>query len=257
MTGFKAMFRALWRPKFHDMNAILGLYLLVMVISLVLQGFHDGLNGMSLANAAVGSGSGFGLLVFVWLAWQMEKDHTSATYRQMPATNTSFYLAELTATAVGALYFLVVRSAIMLVSYLGFHGGNVHQLLAELFRGAHSDYSPLQLGGIATYIVVLFFLVGVLAWMLISTIHFVVTTISAFLPNVAQWLIKLVLAILLIVLIIRVMVWLFELQHTLFNGLTEQLVPIMAYSFVAVVLAAIVLGTLNVYLLKHWVEAKY
>ena len=73
----------------------------------------------------------------------------------------------------------------------------------------------------------------------------------------AQWLIKLVLAILLIVLIIRVMVWLFELQHTLFNGLTEQLVPIMAYSFVAVVLAAIVLGTLNVYLLKHWVEAKY
>lgn len=253
MTTFKHVFAVQWRPKFRIANTILALYGLLIVVGGLVTGFTDGWSAVDPANLAMGSGSGLGIVTFICLAVRADHDLTRANYRLLPTSETTLYLGNLTSTFAAFLYFEVVRALVMALGYLIGHVHGLKGVLNAIWTGGTHAYQtdwPVMV----TYVVIFLLILVVGVWVLFALIHLAVNALSAFLPNVQQRVIKGVLAVLLVLGVVQVGRVLFSLEMHFSAGVSTNTDMLVSVIVALVITAAMVMA--NIYLLKHWVEAR-
>ncbi|KRK95681.1 hypothetical protein FD25_GL000096 [Levilactobacillus acidifarinae DSM 19394] len=241
----------MWKPKGHIVNLMLFFYLLIVVISLIGQVIHGGMGDFSLLKASSGD-FGLGVVTFIWLTVQTERDYVSDTYRLMPASEAKQYLAGLSTAFVAYLYFVAVRSLVMGVG-LGLEWPRLSVELDQLRSNLTGLPHNWQM--IAVFVALLVLLLMINAWVYVSLIHFILNTVSAFLPAGQQKVVKVVVAILVVAATIALSVWLGRLQYQLLHGASSTVN--MWVDLVVALVTIVVTVTINICLMRKWVEAKY
>lgn len=261
MTSFNHDFLAMWRPKFRSMNQLLFFNLIAVVITMIYQIWRLGLSNLEMVTTVMGWGSVFGFVAFILLTLQGERMLVSDTYRLLPTSDLKLYLANLV-SSLGALAYVGVVQAILLVIGTAMTGKTIRNWVDSAIN---IHLSAADLRNMALYgAVALAWTIGVVLWIwvFINLIHFGTNTISAFLPNVQQRVVKVVLAIILTGVAIRFMNGIVRLESQVYNHFTVMSDTALNLtgiwlSFLSLVMGIVIVGALNIFMMKHWVEAKY
>lgn len=256
MTSFKQIFRVTWRPKFRTMNQLLFFDLLAVVLSMAYALWQVGFDHLELMSIVAGWGSLFGFCATILLTWQNEKIIVSDTYRLMPVGNGTLYVGNLLSSFVAMIYVGLVQAVLSVLSLL-MSGQTVRTMLRTGFQHTQltgSDWHYVQIYGpaILAYAITLVFW----CWVLVTLVHLVVNVLSSLLPAVQQRLIKIVLAIILVLGIIRSIVWAGNMQERITNTLSSNAISVYL-NLLTLIIPTILVGLVNAYLMKRWAEAKY
>lgn len=255
MTNFSATFKALWWPKFRIANWILGLYGLMVVASVGLTGFSEGWGKVDLANSTMGVGFGLGTVVFIWLAFHTEHDLTRDSYRLLPVTDTRLYLTSLLTSFVAFGYFVAVKALVMGLGFLAGHASDLHGVLVQVWQGGQAAMGERHFFEMVLYTTLFIVVLIVWMWVMITLIHLLTTALSAVLPNVQQRIVRFILAVVVIVALIWMGKWLLQLAGPIVSGVSNNAAIALSLGILTAVTAVMV--AVNVYLLQHWVEARY
>lgn len=247
MTSFQHLFKALWQPKFRLMNWILAFWGLAVVVTVGYQGWVQGFSRLDY-NGIVSGWAGLAAMVaLIWLAVVNERVVRNDTFRLMPVSVTKLYLTNLVAAFGTYLYLTIVTSIVSLLSVLISPNMN----LREFFQLGATPHVPEMVTAMLILIVLL--IVG--TWVVITLIHLATNVISAFLPGAQQRIVKIILAIILVIGLVVLMRWLFNLQALLISSVSGDATLWITLALGTVVVALAI--AVNSYLLKHWVEARY
>lgn len=261
MTSFSHAFRVMWRPKFRSMNQLLFFNLIAVVITMLYQIWQLGLANLEMITTVMGWGAVFGFVAFVLLTRQNEQMLVSDTYRLLPTGDTKLYLANLVTSLVALVYVGVVQVVLVLIgtAMTGKTIRNWFQTNVNFQMNA-ADLRNLALYGTTS----VFWVVAIVLWIwvFVNLIHFGTNTISAFLPNVQQRIVKVVLAVILTWVAIRFMSWIAHLESQVYNHFTTVSDITLNASgiwldLLSLFVAIAVVAALNIFMMKRWVEAKY
>lgn len=251
----------MWRPKFRNMNQLLFFNLIAVVITMVYQIWQLGLANLEMISTVVGWGLVFGFVAFVLLTRQNEQMLVSDTYRLLPTSDTKLYLANLATSLVSLIYVGAVQVVLVLIgtAMTGKTIRNWFQTNVN-FQMSAADLRNVALYGTTS----VFWAVAIVLWIwvFINLIHFGTNTISAFLPNVQQRIVKVILAVVLTWVAIRFMSWLAQLESQVYNHFTAVSDITLNATGIWLDLASLfvaiaVVAALNIFMMKRWVEAKY
>ncbi|QMU07195.1 hypothetical protein H3M12_06730 [Levilactobacillus suantsaii] len=239
------------------MNQLLFFNLLAVVVTMVYQIWRRGFAQLEMISTVTIWGSIFGFVAFVLLARQNEQVVISDTYRLLPTSDTKLYLANLGTSLVALLYVGVIQVILLAVGTA--MSGNIIRMWLQLnIHMSAAAWHDLAFYG--TSAVLWGIVVALWAWAVITLIHFGTNTISAFLPNVQQRIIKVVLAIILTGVLLRFLTWFAELESKLyaaFTGIASVLEGGVWFDLLGLVVVVIVVATANIVMMHRWVEAKY
>ncbi|HJE46024.1 hypothetical protein [Levilactobacillus namurensis] len=249
MTSFKNLFCALWKPKLRTMNRILLLWALAIVVTWVVTGWSQGYRGLDYSGL-LGGWTGIGSLVgLVGLAAHNERVVRNDSFRLIPVSATKLYLTNLLATFGAYLYLCAVETVAFGLSLVITHPG----IWRQAFQMNLSPDEPWLAMGLAVVLVLVLLLLG--SWIMITLIHLVVNALSAFVPGVRQRVIKVLLAIVVVWGLVYLSGWLLNLQTYLTRSFSGD--GSLWISLALMALAEALAVAVNIYLLKHWTEARY
>ncbi len=249
MTSFGRLLVTLWQEKNRTMYQMTGFGLIALVVFTIYGLFNGGsLSIMSHISMVV-----FMLLtivLFILLARDQEHVWTSNKYRLIPVSDTKLYLANVLATVLTFVYFYILELVIMVIC-------DISEISSLTNIG--NGYWPQLLSG--QLLMLAFLLFG---WVFISTIHFVIVSVSAFLPAFRQRLIRVVLAIVIFIVVVNIVNCLQKLMSQILSNMfsssllgvsaSTQLTTALLLGTLYFVISTVVLSALNVYLMKRWVE---
>ncbi|GEO69416.1 hypothetical protein [Levilactobacillus acidifarinae] len=257
MATFQESFRVLWRPKLHRANRLVGLYFIAVVVSLGVQVWLDGLAELDFPGTFLVFTGIWGLVVLIDLARRGNQELVSMTYRLMPVREWQLYLASLASSFVTYGYVLAVGLGMTLISFNWpwlpqWEHAEIRRWL--FLNSGLQDHSTASLYLTAGYLVAMLLLVTLWVWAAVILVQFIVTTISAFLPNFQQKLVKIGLAILLVYAGIMVVRWGMDVQASVVGSVSDTAQDWI--SLMVPVFWTVVMSGMNVYLMRHWVEAR-
>lgn len=255
MTSTGSLIKTFWRQKARIIHGAVGIELIFIILTGIYNLFKGSWSDSLPSSLTLDYGSVAGFVVFVLLAQKMERNWVANSYRLIPTSDTKLYCANVAATFLSYLYFMVLQVILLAVSALKFFidGEASFDFPAEAWQ--------YLLGGALIFLSLLLF-----AWVFITLIHFLTTTISAFLPTIRQKLFRFILIIAVIIITLIAANWIDTGAQAIFQWLLSGLgmaAPTDANILLGLYLSAgylllsvIVMSAINVYLLKHWVETK-
>ncbi|WP_461215903.1 hypothetical protein [Lacticaseibacillus sp. GG6-2] len=251
MTKFTALLTTLGRRRLLTAVQALGLWLIATVAATLINIFANRHAGSHEAWSMLVISWGFvllmlaGVVLFCQLAVANEKVWTRAQYRLLPMSDAKLYLANKGATALAFVAFWVVGLAVTIL-FIAMSG----QLKWLHFHASFWDVASVA---------ILFLVMTLFFWALLSTDNLLVHTIRAFLPESRGGLLTGILYIVTIVAVLWVLHGLQKLILLPFGGsiLSSNIsdsvgyAAILIFGFITALLAA-----LNIFLLKRFVEPK-
>lgn len=257
MAMFQESLRVLWRPKLHRANLLVGLYLITVVVSLGVQVWLDGVTEMDVSGTFLAFAGVWGLVTLIDLARRGSQELVSVTYRLMPVREWQLYLASLVSSFMADVYVLVVGLGLTVI---GFNWPWLDQHERDQVRNfilsnsGTSSYRDTSLYLALGYLTAMVVLVTLWVWVAVILVQFIVTTVSAFLPNFQQKLVKIGLAILLVYAGIMAVSWGLDVQTRIVGHVSDTAQDWI--SLAVPVFWTVVMSGVNVYLMRHWVEAR-
>ncbi len=253
MTSSIKLMRTMIRQKSSSVHKVIGLQLLALVITLIIQLWQQGhINAMD----PVGFFASYGMLatmvIFVLLALRTEHIWTNSVFRLIPITDTRLYISNLLSTFLNFVYFLILETIIT-------------GLLGSLDLADFNMPNTSHLFGYVTSGLALIFTLLLVGWTFISMVHLLGKMISTFLPETKQGFIQLVLYIVVFFLLFFV---LSTIDNTIGNYVNNFFSPVYSmgtlYQIIGplfilsgfMLLWVILFSLINIYLLKYWTEAK-
>lgn len=256
MTSFNQTFRATIHPKLRTVNAFLFFNLLAVILTMLYAIWENGFTNLEMIGPVVFWGGLFCLAAFVRVTLKSERVLVSDTYRLLPVSEWVLYLANL-ATSFVALVYMGLVQLVLLVIGSAMNGSAVRAWIRQYMNLnlTAADWHQFQVYGLS----ICGYAIAILlwSWVFITLIHFATDAISAFIPGSSQRIVKGILAVLLTWGVIAFLNWVGALAGKLIRLISNVGTFNMAFNFVTIIAAIVVVSLLNVYLMKHWVEARY
>lgn len=271
MTTFKALFNQMGKKKRRSVY-LLALLQLVAASIFALWGFFSN-GGFSNSDMPIGwfamvcTFAPLADMAYVVLsAWQNEKEYSSQTWRLVPISSSKFYLANISSAIVNGLYLVLIQIGMGIVTFLpAFLSKDVRTSIWEINRALSkethagdfwqkfSDSFPI--GEILSAFLA-FLLFAILVYSIVTLLNLSSRTITDFLPDKHSKLIRFVIMIILIFILIVLTNNLGSLLNQVRWGETRNSLVGFAESNLMMVFIDIVLGSINVWLLKNFHEGK-
>lgn len=256
MTSFSRIFRATWQPKFRAINWFLFFNFLAIILTMLYELWEVGFADLEMVGPVVLWGSVFTLAAFVCVTWRSERTLVSDSYRLLPAGDAKLYLGNLASSFVAMVYLGIVE-VILVGLGSAMNGSAVRAWFRQTMHLQLTTQDWNQLKVYAVSIVAYGLVILLWIWVFITLIHFATNTISAFIPGRSQKVIKAILAVVLVWIVVVFLNWVSDLEGKFFRLIDSTGTFNLAFDFVYLVLAVIVVGWLNIYLMRRWVEARY
>ncbi|WP_279125826.1 ABC transporter permease [Lactobacillus taiwanensis] len=269
MTTFKALFNQMGKKKRRSIY-LLALLQLVAGSVFALWAFFS--NGGAFSNTdkplawfvMVATFTPFTDIAYVILsAWQNEKEYSSQTWRLVPISSSKFYLANILSAIVNGLYLVLIQIGMGIVTFLPAFLSkdirtNIWQINQAFGKETHfwqkvSDSFPI--GEILSAFLA-FLLFAILVYSIITTLNLSSRTITDFLPDKHSKLVRFIIMIILIFIFIVLTNNLGGLLNQLRWGDTDNGLLAFAESNLVMALIDIILGSINIWLLKEFHEGK-
>ncbi|MDT9605718.1 ABC transporter permease [Lactobacillus johnsonii] len=271
MTTFKALFNQMGKKKRRSVY-LLALLQLVAASIFALWGFFSN-GGFSNSDMPIGwfamvcTFAPLADMAYVVLsAWQNEKEYSSQTWRLVPISSSKFYLANISSAIVNGLYLVLIQIGMGIVTFLpAFLSKDVRTSIWEINRALSkethagdfwqkfSDSFPI--GEILSAFLA-FLLFAILVYSIVTLLNLSSRTITDFLPDKHSKLIRFVIMIILIFILIVLTNNLGSLLNQVRWGETRNSLVGFAESNLMMAFIDIVLGSINVWLLKNFHEGK-
>ena len=198
--------------------------------------------------------------------WQNEKEYSSQTWRLVPISSSKFYLANISSAIVNGLYLVLIQIGMGIVTFLpAFLSKDVRTNIWEINRAISkathagdfwqkfSDSLPI---GEMLSAFLAFLLFAILVYSIVTLLNLSSRTITDFLPDKHSKLIRFVIMIILIFIFIVLTNNLGSLLNQIrWGDMTNSLIGFVE-SNVMMALIDIILGAINVWLLKNFHEGK-
>ncbi len=249
MTSFGRLLVTMWQEKNRTMYQMTGFGLIALVV-FTLYSLFKGSTLSVMASISVVVFMFLTVILFILLARDQEHVWTSNSYRLIPVSDTKLYIANVLATVLTFVYFYVLELVIMVIcdiSEIGSLASTGSGYWAQIFSGQLLMLTILLFG-----------------WIFISTIHFVIVSVSAFLPAFRQRVIRIILAVVIFIVVVNIVNWLQKLMSQVLSNMFSssllgvsdmtQLTTALLLGALYFVISSVVLSALNVYLMKRWVE---
>lgn len=271
MTTFKALFNQMGKKKRRSVY-LLALLQLVAASIFALWGFFSN-GGFSNSDMPIGwfamvcTFAPLADMAYVVLsAWQNEKEYSSQTWRLVPISSSKFYLANISSAIVNGLYLVLIQIGMGIVTFLpAFLSKDVRTSIWEINRALSkethagdfwqkfSDSFPI--GEILSAFLA-FLLFAILFYSIVTLLNLSSRTITDFLPDKHSKLIRFVIMIILIFVFIVLTSNLGSLLNQVRWGDTTNSLMSFIENNLVLAFIDIVLGSINVWLLKNFHEGK-
>lgn len=271
MTTFKALFNQMGKKKRRSVY-LLALLQLVAASIFTLWGFFSN-GGFSNSDMPIGwfalvcTFAPLADMAYVVLsAWQNEKEYSSQTWRLVPISSSKFYLANISSAIVNGLYLVLIQIGMGIVTFLpAFLSKDVRTNIWEINRALSkethagdfwqkfSDSFPI--GEILSAFLA-FLLFAILVYSIVTLLNLSSRTITDFLPDKHSKLIRFVIMIILIFVLIVLTNNLGSLLNQVRWGETRNSLVGFAESNLMMAFIDIILGSINIWLLKNFHEGK-
>ncbi len=271
MTTFKALFNQMGKKKRRSVY-LLALLQLVAASIFALWGFFSN-GGFSNSDMPIGwfamvcTFAPLADMAYVVLsAWQNEKEYSSQTWRLVPISSSKFYLANISSAIVNGLYLVLIQIGMGIVTFLpAFLSKDVRTSIWEINRALSkethagdfwqkfSDSFPI--GEILSAFLA-FLLFAILVYSIVTLLNLSSRTITDFLPDKHSKLIRFVIMIILIFILIVLTNNLGSLLNQVRWGETRNSLVGFAESNLMMAFIDIILGSINIWLLKNFHEGK-
>lgn len=271
MTTFKALFNQMGKKKRRSVY-LLALLQLVAASIFALWGFFSN-GGFSNSDMPIGwfamvcTFAPLADMAYVVLsAWQNEKEYSSQTWRLVPISSSKFYLANISSAIVNGLYLVLIQIGMGIVTFLpAFLSKDVRTSIWEINRALSkethagdfwqkfSDSFPI--GEILSAFLA-FLLFAILVYSIVTLLNLSSRTITDFLPDKHSKLIRFVIMIILIFVFIVLTSNLGSLLNQVRWGDTTNSLMSFIENNLVLAFIDIVLGSINVWLLKNFHEGK-
>lgn len=199
-------------------------------------------------------------------AWQNEKEYSSQTWRLVPVSSSKFYLANILSAIVNGLYLVLIQIGMGVVTFLPALISNdvrtniweINQAISKSSQAGDfwqklSDSFPI---GEMLSALLAFLLFVILVYSIVTTLNLSSRTITDFLPDKHSKLIRFVIMIVLIFIFIVLTNNLGSLLNQLRWGETSNGLVAFAEGNLMMALIDIILGSINIWLLKDFHEGK-
>ena len=271
MTTFKALFNQMGKKKRRSVYLLALLQLVAASIFALWGLFSNG--GFSNSDQPVAwfvmvcTFAPLADMAYVVLsAWQNEKEYSSQTWRLVPISASKFYLANISSAIVNGLYLVLIQIGMGIVTFLpAFLSKDVRTNIWEINRAlakeTHADdfwqkFSDSFPIGEMLSAFLAFLLFAILVYSIVTLLNLSSRTITDFLPDKHSKLIRFVVMIILIFIFIVLTNNLGSLLNQVRWGDTTNSLIGFIRSNIITGLIDIILGSINVWLLKNFHEGK-
>lgn len=270
MTTFKALFNQMGKKKRRSVY-LLALLQLVASIFALWGLFYNGGSSKSDKPIAwfimVCTFAPLADMAYVVLsAWQNEKEYSSQTWRLVPISSSKFYLANISSAIVNGLYLVLIQIGMGIITFLpAFLSKDVRTNIWEINRALSKEIhagdfwqkfsDSFPIGEILSAFLA-FLLFAILVYSIVTLLNLSSRTITDFLPDKHSKLIRFIIMIILIFIFIVLTNNLGSLLNQVRWGETTNSLMGFAESNVMMALIDIILGSINVWLLKNFHEGK-
>lgn len=271
MTTFKALFNQIGKKKRRSVYLLALLQLVAASIFALWGLFSNG--GFSNSDKPIAwfvmvcTFTPLADMAYVVLsAWQNEKEYSSQTWRLVPISSNKFYLANISSAIVNGLYLVLIQIGMGIVTFLpAFLSKDVRTNIWEINRALakethagdfwqkFSDAFPI--GEILSAFLA-FILFAILVYSIVTLLNLSSRTITDFLPDKHSKLIRFVIMIILIFIFIVLTNNLGSLLNQVRWGDTTNGLMSFIENNLVLAFIDIVLGSINVWLLKNFHEGK-
>lgn len=271
MTTFKALFNQMGKKKRRSVY-LLALLQLVAASIFALWGFFSN-GGFSNSDMPIGwfamvcTFAPLADMAYVVLsAWQNEKEYSSQTWRLVPISSSKFYLANISSAIVNGLYLVLIQIGMGIVTFLpAFLSKDVRTSIWEINRALSKEIhagdfwqkfsDSFPIGEILSAFLA-FLLFAILVYSIVTLLNLSSRTITDFLPDKHSKLIRFVIMIILIFVFIVLTSNLGSLLNQVRWGDTTNSLMSFIENNLVLAFIDIVLGSINVWLLKNFHEGK-
>lgn len=270
MTTFKALFNQMGKKKRRSVYLLALLQLVASTFALWGLFYNGGSSNSDKPIAwfvMVCTFAPFADMAYVVLsAWQNEKEYSSQTWRLVPISSSKFYLANISSAIVNGLYLVLIQIGMGIVTFLpAFLSKDVRTNIWEINRAfakethagdfwqKFSDAFPI--GEILSAFLA-FILFAILVYSIVTLLNLSSRTITDFLPDKHSKLIRFVIMIILIFIFMVLTSNLGSLLNQVRWGETTNSLIGFIRSNIVMGLIDIILGSINVWLLKNFHEGK-
>ena len=271
MTTFKALFNQMGKKKRRSVYLLALLQLVAASIFALWGLFSNG--GFSNSDnpivwfVMVCTFAPLADMAYVVLsAWQNEKEYSSQTWRLVPISSSKFYLANISSAIVNGLYLVLIQIGMGIVTFLpAFLSKDVRTDIWEINRALakethagdfwqkFSDAFPI--GEILSAFLA-FILFAILVYSIVTLLNLSSRTITDFLPDKHSKLIRFVIMIILIFIFSVLTNNLGSLLNQVRWGDTTNGLMSFIENNLVLAFIDIILGSINVWLLKNFHEGK-
>ncbi|VDG18952.1 ABC transporter permease [Lactobacillus sp.] [Lactiplantibacillus mudanjiangensis] len=256
MTSFGAVFKAVNRLKFRQMNLLIVLELLAIVVTTIWTAIRGEYSNMTVFTTAMGWSTVPAFVGVILIAIRHEKVYTADSYRLIPVEETKFYTINLLSSLANIVYLAVVQLGIYIISML-FGWQELTSMAKDMTTPAHIEADWVLMG---LSFLVLVLVLNMVFWSTISFVHLVTSSASTFLPKFRQGVLNLIVYVIVVFLTLRVsgligsgINWISQQMFNtsnMYNDFGRQIWVII----IAMVLVILIEGAINVLCLKRWVE---
>ena len=271
MTTFKALFNQMGKKKRRSVYLLALLQLVAASIFALWGLFSNG--GFSNSDKPIAwfimvcTFAPLADMAYVVLsAWQNEKEYSSQTWRLVPISSSKFYLANISSAIVNGLYLVLIQIGMGIVTFLpAFLSKDVRTSIWEINRALSkethasdfwqkfSDSFPI---GEMLSAFLAFLLFAILVYSIVTLLNLSSRTITDFLPDKHSKLIRFVIMIILIFIFIVLTNNLGSLLNQVRWGDTTNGLMSFIENNLVLAFIDIILGSINVWLLKNFHEGK-
>lgn len=253
MTNFGKLFKVFNRSKFSAVNQLMLIELAAIAVSLVWTLVSGNMSQMSFMGAVSGWSGLVYIIGFVLIARQAELAFTRDTYRLIPAKNVTFYTANLASSLVMFLYLILLQLGLHLVG-IAVAWRKISSELGMMTMNHHMNISGGDIAQIALTVTLLVLTVFILALTTVTLIHLTVSATNNFLPAAGKRVVDAILYIVVILIVMRVGVFLFDQINQVMTTLNVQGVTNMVIPLIGMLVVAALESLISVFLMKRWVE---
>ncbi|VDG25271.1 hypothetical protein [Lactiplantibacillus mudanjiangensis] len=255
MTSFGAVFKAVNRLKFRQMNLLIVLELLAIVVTTIWTAIRGEYSNMTVFTTAMGWSTVPAFVGVILIAIRHEKVYTADSYRLIPVEETKFYTINLLSSLANIVYLAVVQLGIYIISML-FGWQELASMAKDMTTPTHIESGWLLMG---LSIIVLVLVLNMVFWSTISFVHLVTSSASTFLPKFRQGVLNIIVYAIVVFLTLRVsgligngVSW---ISQTMFNnGGSFDWVGQLWITIFVMIVVILIEGAINVLCLKRWVE---
>ncbi|WP_143461341.1 ABC transporter permease [Levilactobacillus enshiensis] len=249
MTSFGTLFKVMSRDRFRLVNKIILAELAVIAVTLLWSLMTSGVEGGEIFGVTGAWSFPTFWIVFIMLSVANERVFTRDTYRLIPIGETKLYTVNLLSAFAMILYFAVVQVIFYLVTMMA-----EKDYLLRLF----SDISGGPDTATAVKATLGMFILGlsiiIMGLTTISLVHLTVSATNNFLPNISRRAVDIVLYIIVIYLLVRIAIFVFNEINNFGSLLSTGMQTQFILNICGVLVIALVEAIINVFLLKKWVE---